>query len=146
MWPNISLLRMLQCRMLTADLIENVAIQCSVEIITLAADPLMKKSPNLRDIANWLSDRAAVWRKIGVSLNVKGGMLDSIQHNVTFSDANRLTEVFEEWRRTVCSPHTFEHLIKCLEDINEVDAAKTIKEKFKDPQVIAEYSNKPDYK
>ena len=105
----------------------------------------MKKSPKLRHIVNWLSDRAAEWRRIGVTLNVNGGKLATLQHNVAHSDVNRLSEVFEEWRKTVCSPHTFEHLIKCLEEIGDIDAAKTIKRKLKDPQVKAEYSNEPDY-
>ena len=106
----------------------------------------MKKRPILRHIVSWLSKRAVEWQKIGLSLGVDSGTLNTLDYNRGLSDVNRLSEVFDTWERTYCSPHTFKHLISCLEFIDENDAAKTIKEKLKDPQVKAEYSTVPDYK
>ena len=105
---------------------------------------MMKKRPILRHIVNWLSNRAVEWRRIGESLGVDGGTLTTLDRNRGLSDVNRLSDVFNTWERTVCSPHTFKHLISCLESIGENDAAKTIKEKLK--EVKAEYSTVPDYK
>ena len=106
----------------------------------------MNKRPKLRDLLNWLSKWAAEWQRIGESLDVESGTLMTLDHNRGLSDANRLSGVFNSWERTVCSPHTFEHLISCLKSINENNAAKVIEERLKDQKVIKEYSTEPDYK
>ena len=88
---------------------------------------------------SWLVTLEPDWREVGLSLKVKSTKLKSF-HNQTVTDAVKLSNVFDEWERTLCSPHTFEQLISSLEERGYEHAVKTVKEKLQDKKVKREYS------
>ena len=90
-------------------------------------------------LTTWLVTLEPKWRELGLSLKVKDYKLDSFsQENI--SNAVRLSKTFVEWRRTTCSPYTFEQLINSLEQREYEDAIKTVKKNLQEKQVRREYS------
>ena len=106
----------------------------------------MKKRPVLRDLLNWLVQIASEWDKLGDRLKVKNGKIKSLRKDVGLDDQGRLREVFVVWKSSMCSPYTFENLLNCLEEMEELDCVGEIKEKLQDPEVQKRYRNTPDFK
>ena len=104
-----------------------------------SADPILKRKPELYHLTSWLVTLQPNWREVGESLKVEDYKLDSF-HNLRVSDADRLSKTFSEWRRTLCSPYTFEQLISSLKQRNYNDAIEKVKEKLQDQEVRQEYS------
>ena len=99
----------------------------------------MKKEPKLHHLVNWLVTLEPKWRELGQSLQVAEHKLETIDQQ-RVSNAVRLSNTFDEWRRTLCSPYTFEQLISSLEQRSYNDEIKTVKKKLRDPEVRREYS------
>ena len=105
----------------------------------------MKKQPELRDLLNWLGQVASDWDKLGDRLKVKDGKIKIFRKDRGLDDEGRLREVLVIWQRSMCSPYTFENLLNCLEEMDELDCVREIKEKLQDPKVQERYRNTPDY-
>ena len=106
----------------------------------------MKKQPVLRDLLNWLRKVASDWNKLGKQLKVEDGSLKSFSRDRGLDDQDRLSEVFDVWKSSMCSPYTFENLLSCLEDMGKIACVREIKEKLQDPEVQERYRNTPDFK
>ena len=99
----------------------------------------MKKEPKLHHLVNWLVTLEPKWRELGQSLQVAEYKLETIDQQ-RVSNAVRLSNTFDEWRRSLCSPYTFEQLISSLKQRGYNNAIKTVEEKLQEKEVRREYS------
>ena len=106
----------------------------------------MKKQPELSDLSNWLRPIASDWNKLGKQLKVDDGSLRSFRRDVGLDDQDRLSEVFDVWKSSMCSPYTFENLLSCLKKMDKMTYVREIKEKLQDPKVQERYRNTTDFK
>ena len=103
------------------------------------ADPILKKKPELHHLMSWLVTLQPNWRQVGQSLKVAEHQLESFDQQ-RGSNAIRLSNTFDEWRRSMCSPYTFEQLISSLKQRGYNEAIETVKEKLQDREVRRDYS------
>ena len=104
---------------------------------------LLKKEPRLHDIQECLSRMASKWHDLGTCLEVESGKLESLSHDMSMSDTNRLMDVVNEWDNSRCSPHTFEKLNECLDTINQKKYTRMIEKMLESKRPY--YSRQPDY-
>ena len=93
----------------------------------------------MHHLVNWLVTLEPKWHELGVSLKVAEYKLESFNLQ-RVSDAVRLSNTFDEWKRSMCSSYTFEQLISSLKQRGYNDAIKTVEEKLQDKEVRREYS------
>ena len=105
----------------------------------------MKKEPQHADLSNWLKKIQADWDKLGSQLKVQVYKMNNFKKDVGLDNGGRLSAVLEEWRKSLCSPHTFENLLSCLEKMDEKDFAKHIREQLQELEVQERYRSTPDY-
>ena len=93
----------------------------------------------MHHLVNWLVTLEPKWRELGQSLQVAEYKLETIDQQ-RVSNAVRLSNTFDEWRRSLCSPYTFEQLISSLKQRGYNNAIKTVEEKLQEKEVRREYS------
>ena len=88
---------------------------------------------------NWSVTLEPNWHDVGQSLKVAEYKLKSFDQQ-RGDDTDRLSNTFGEWRKSRCSPYTFEQLISSLKQRGYNDAVETVKKKLQDKEVRREYS------
>ena len=99
----------------------------------------MKKVPEHYDLLGRLAEIKHKWYELGLSLQVKQNVLESLQDGT--NDMKKLNKVLTSWRDTESSPVTWENIIESVEGsiVEQVPTAQKIREYLAKPEVYSKY-------
>ena len=91
---------------------------------------------------NWLSGMQNEWRQLGEQLGISNTALEVIQNDLGRpKPIGKLSEVISKWKRSACSPYTFENLLECLKKMDEAkECIKLVEKNLRDPDIVKEYT------
>ena len=101
----------------------------------------MKKVPEFYDLLSQLAEIKHKWYELGLSLQVKEKVLESLQDGT--KDIKKLTKVLTSWRDTKPSPVTWENIIKSVKGdiVEDVPTAEKICKYLTKPEVYSKYQD-----
>ena len=107
---------------------------------------ILKKSPDIYDVYTLLRDESASWDEFACELRVSKNSRTSLSRNISKSDNGKLEEVLRLWVNSETSSVTWEKILAVLKSLKMIRLAGEVKKFLRDPEVVAVYSKKPDYK
>ena len=91
-------------------------VTLSTKIILFHTLFIIEAKPNKRDLLRMLSACQHQWREIGEGLQVDYGVITSIQHDNTYTNVGRLSEILQVWFDKMPTKVTWRVIIEVVEE------------------------------
>ena len=108
-------------------------IACTVEIIDYFVSDktgMYSQAPSTADLMLYVAQKIpTMWYRVGILLDVETTTLDTFEKEVADHDQVRLCiKVFQQWKKEVKVPFTWETIVSILERLGEMKTATELKE------------------
>ena len=104
--------------------------------------PILKKSPDSSHVMYFIKCHSARWNEFGSELQVPSNKRESLKHDKTLDDRDRLEQVVIFWIESECSLVTWQKILKTLDSMDLNKTARRVQDCLKSQQVFNKSQSK----